>query len=109
VTGAASNETTDDDDVLASGAPIASGLPGLRAGDERELARENRRRKREGLPPIDGKVVPSARGWDEPETPSSSSLAERYVQQRRQTLERPAGDDGSFADLPDDLREDHGL
>ena len=109
VEGNANAEAADDEDLLASGAPIASGLPGLRAYDERELARENRRRKREGLPLVDGKVVASARGWDDPETPSSSSLAERYVQQRKQSLQRPAGDDEQDLEFTDDLREEHEL
>lgn len=98
-----------DTDLLASGAPMAAGLPGLRATDERELARENRRRRREGLPPVDGKVVPSARGWDAPETPSSESLAEKYVQQRRQSIGQPDGTNEQAEDLMDDIRESHEL
>lgn len=98
-----------EDELSDSGTPIAAGLPGLRASDERELARENRKRRREGLPLVDGKVVPSARGWDEPETPSSSSLAERFLQQRRQSLSKDAGEDDTAEDLMDDLREDHEL
>lgn len=97
-----------DADLLASGAPIATGLPGLRAKDERELARENRRRKREGMPLVDGKVVPSALGWDAPETPSASSLAAKFVQQRRQSLGQ-TGDDTELADLPDDAKDDYEL
>lgn len=98
-----------DEDLLAAGAPIATGLPGLRANNERELARENRRRKREGLPAIDGRVVPSALGWDQPETPTpAGSLAERFVRQRRQTL-APEPEDDSLEELPDEDREDHEL
>jgi len=108
VEGNATVEEAADDDLLASGAPIAACLPGLRADDERELARENRRRKREGLPPVDGKVVTSARGWDEPKTPTATSLAERYVQQRRQTLQRPVADDARSGSA-DDVRDDHEL
>lgn len=108
VEGSSTNEPPEDDNQPAPGAPIAIGLPGLRPDDDRELARENRRRKREGLPLVDGKVVASARGWDELETPSSSSLAERYVQQRKQTYQRPADDDQD-RELADDLREDHEL
>jgi len=77
---------------LEAGETISSGLPGLRAGSARELARENRRRTRQGLPRVEGEVVASARGWDEPETPSANSLAERFVRERRQTLGR-TGDD----------------
>lgn len=97
-----------DDATPGAAPPIASGLPGLRPNDDRELARENRRRRREGLPLVDGKVVPSALGWDAPETPSSSSLAERFVQQRRQTIGHP-GDDEDVSDLPDQTRDDHEL
>jgi hypothetical protein len=79
-------------DSLGAGAPMALGLPGLRADNAREVARENRRRKRHGMPLIDGKVVPSARGWDAPETPGS--LAEAFVKQRRQTLAHGGDSDG---------------
>ncbi|NLE11613.1 MAG: DUF4446 family protein [Actinobacteria bacterium] len=105
----ASAETTapePDGETPTAGAPIASGLPGLRAGDERELARENRRRKREGLPLVDGKVVPSALGWDAPETPSAASLAERFVEQRRQTIQRP-DDDEDLVDLAHENSDNH--
>jgi hypothetical protein len=94
-----------DTDSLAAGAPMSAGLPGLRAKDERELARENRRRKREGMPLVNGKVMPSARGWDEPETPSSGSLAERFVQQRRQTVDQTADTDEQSDDPLDDTRD----
>jgi hypothetical protein len=107
--GKADETSASDADLLASGAPIASGLPGLRPQDDREVARENRRRKREGLPLVDGKVVPSARGWDEPETPSAASLAERFVQQRKQTRGQDVDDDEAVEDLLDDIREDHEL
>lgn len=77
----------------------ASGLPGRRAPSERELARENRRRKREGLPPLDGTVTPSATGWGE-ETPSpdSDSMASQYVRKRR----TPTGDSEDDRDRPTD-------
>jgi hypothetical protein len=83
-----------DPDSLAAGAPMSAGLPGLRAVTERELARENRRRKRRGLPTVQDEVVPSAKGWDEPETPSAGSLAERYIQERKQSLSQTDDDDG---------------
>jgi hypothetical protein len=81
----------DDADSYAEGVPMSIGLPGLRAGSERDVARENRRRRRGGLPLVQDEVVPSALGWDSPETPSPSgaSLAEQFVQQRRQTLSQP--------------------
>jgi hypothetical protein len=53
-----------------SAAAVSGGLPGRRAPTERELARENRRRKRQGLPPVVETVTPSATGWKEPVTPS---------------------------------------
>lgn len=94
-------------DALGTGAPMALGLPGLRADNAREVARENRHRKRRGMPLIDGKVVPSARGWDAPETPNS--LAEAFVKQRRQTLGREGDSQGGNGqDEPrdiDDTRE----
>ena len=49
---------------------LAAGLPGRRPPSDRELARENRRRKRQGLPPVVETVTPSATGWEDPETPS---------------------------------------
>jgi hypothetical protein len=72
---------------------LASGLPGRRAPSERELARENRRRKREGLPPLEGTVTPSATGWGE-ETPSpdSDSMASQHVRRRKTSIGDP-GDD----------------
>jgi len=107
VEGAANTEVEAAADSLGVGAPLAIGLPGLRPNDERELARENRRRKRHGLPLIDGKVVPSARGWDAPETPAGS-LAEAFVKSRRQSLVRTDADEsgGERAETdPDDTRE----
>jgi len=77
----------------AAGAPLSTGLPGLRADTERELARENRRRKRRGLPAIQDDVVPSVKGWDHPETPSAGSLAERFIRERRQSLAAEDDDD----------------
>jgi hypothetical protein len=65
---------------------LSSGLPGRRAPSERELARENRRRKRHGLPPVVETVTPSATGWGHPVTPSpesADSLAAQFIKQRR--------------------------
>ena len=52
-------------------APVSVGLPGRREQGDRELARENRRRKREGLPPLEDVVVPSAVGWEQPKRSSA--------------------------------------
>jgi hypothetical protein len=100
VEGASDDDSDSATDLLGIDAPMASGLPGLRANDEREVARENRRRRRQGLPLVDGKVVPSARGWDAPETPTGS-LAEEFVRSRRQSL--------THTDLGEDrdIREEH--
>lgn len=111
IEGAASEIATpeEDADLPVPGAPMAMGLPGLRPDDDREVARENRRRRREGLPPVDGRVVPSARGWDAPETPTADSLAERFVQQRRQSLGQSGSDGETDRALMDDVREEHEL
>jgi hypothetical protein len=65
---------------------LSAGLPGRRPPSDRELALENRRRKREGLPPVVDSVTPSAGGWGE-ETPSpdADSLAAQYVRRRKST------------------------
>ena len=65
---------------------LSAGLPGRRPPSDRELALENRRRKREGLPPVVDSVTPSAGGWGE-ETPSpdAHSLAAQYVRRRKST------------------------
>ncbi len=97
-----------DADSPASGAPISVGLPGLRAPTERELAQENRKRRREGLPLVQGEVVPSAKGWSEPETPSATSLAERFVQGRKESLGQ-GEDDGWLAGAPDQDEDDREL
>jgi len=72
---------------------VAGGLPGKRPPSERELARENRRRRRQGLPPLETKVVPSALGWEAPETPSPSttSMAEEFIRRRRLIRGVPKG------------------
>jgi hypothetical protein len=95
------------------GALMATGLPGLRDMGERDLERENRRRKRRGLPPVEGQVTPSAGGWDEPETPipPGVSQAEHFVQQRKRKvigIENPmAGDERppAFPDEDGDARD----
>ncbi len=94
--GTSVDRPTTETDSYAADVPVSTGLPGLRIDGERELARENRRRKRRGLPFLHDKVSPSARGWDAPETPapSGATLAERFVQERKQTL-------GDTPDEPD--------
>lgn len=61
--------------VTGLDAPVSVGLPGRRPPNDRELARENRRRKREGLAPLEDAVVPSAIGWAEPQTPAPPTLS----------------------------------
>jgi hypothetical protein len=77
---------------------ISSGLPGRRPPSEREVARENRRRKRQGLPLVVDAVTPSATGWGDPETPSpdADSLAAQYVRRRRTA---PGDGDGDGYEL----------
>lgn len=69
---------------VPEGAPIALGLPGVRSAAEREVARENRRRDRYGLPQVKGEVVPSTQGWDQLTTPIGPTLAERFVRARKE-------------------------
>ena len=73
---------------------VSMGLPGRRPRNERELARENRRRTRERLPLVEDAVVPSATGWAEPRTPSPTdgSMAERFLRERKSA--RRVQDDG---------------
>ncbi len=69
----------------ATAALLSAGLPGRRPLSDREVARENRRRKRQGLPPVVEMVTPSATGWADPATPSpdADTLAAEYVRQRK--------------------------
>jgi hypothetical protein len=88
-------------------AMLAAGLPGRRPSSERELAMENRRRKRRGLPPIVETVTPSATGWEDPITPSpeADTLAAQYVRQRKTGTPdgsmpaMDAGDDDRYGDI----------
>jgi hypothetical protein len=83
--------------TLAPDEPVSLGLPGRRPQSDRELARENRRRRRHGLPELEDVVVPSAIGWAEPRTPSPKaddepSLAEQYVHARKGLHRRAPAD-----------------
>ena len=88
---------------------LSAGLPGRRPPSEREVARENRRRKRHGMPLVMDSVTPSAVGWEERETPSpdADSLAAEYVRRRRSTTgsaggersSQPANEDGDDYEL----------
>jgi hypothetical protein len=84
---------------IAPDEPMSLGLPGRRPMGDRELARENRRRKRHGLPLVENEVVPSAVGWKEPRTPgpngdSDQSLADQYLAERKSMRKKFRGDDG---------------
>jgi Protein of unknown function (DUF4446) len=81
--------------ALTADSPISVGLPGRRARNDREVAQENRRRKRQGLPLVQDAVTPSATGWAERQTlaPADGSLAERFLQERKTARRRPDGDD----------------
>ena len=115
-------EASPDEDLARAGedpvdddAPMAAGLPGLRPMSDRELERENRRRKRKGLPMVEGAVPASAKGWEAPETPTPPgvSLAEHFVQQRKQRLGRidePENElEGEPYGDPDDEGDPRGL
>lgn len=71
--------------ALPDSGPIALGIPGTRKDEEREVARENRWRRRRGLPDVEEIVAPSAKGWEQPNTPSPT-MAERFVRKRKETL-----------------------
>jgi len=78
--------------ALPADIPVAVGLPGRRPRNDRELARENRRRSQAGMPLVQDVVVPSATGWAEPNTPAPAkgSLAERFLNERKRR--RPESD-----------------
>ena len=82
-------------DAVPADIPVSVGLPGRRPQNDRELARENRRRRREHLPPVEDAVVPSATGWGDLQTPAQAngSLAERFLQERTAGRRHPEGDD----------------
>jgi hypothetical protein len=72
---------------------LSAGLPGRRPPSDRELARENRRRMRQGLPQIVDSVAPSATGWgDETPSPDDDSLAAQYVRRRRASADGSQGE-----------------
>jgi hypothetical protein len=111
VAGAALDQAADAPDMrpIAPDEPMSLGLPGRRPSGDRELARENRRRKRQGLPQVEDEVVPSAVGWEEPHTPTRGahvepSLAERYLSQRRGQGGR-GGADGEINSGVDEFEE----
>ncbi len=88
---------------VETAALMAAGLPGRRPPSDREVARENRRRKRQGLPPVVETVTPSATGWEDPMTPSpdADSLAAQYVRQRKNGVggsDPEPGDSGGNGD-----------
>jgi hypothetical protein len=81
---------------------LSSGLPGRRPASHRELAYENRRRKRTGLPPVVETVTPSATGWgDETPSPDEDSLAAQFVRTRKGGPARP-GKPGNGEGLDDE-------
>jgi hypothetical protein len=86
---------------LAPDEPVSLGLPGRRPQNDREVARENRRRRRHGLPAVEDEVVPSAVGWRDSHTPapakgSEQSLADQYLSERKGLRRQPSGDDRYF-------------
>jgi hypothetical protein len=91
------SETAIDDpyDGFGEGESMAVGMPGPFEDSNQNaeaLRRENRRRKRKGLPAIkDPDLAPSAQGWEAPETmaPAGASMAEQFVQQRKRGKQAP--------------------
>jgi len=75
--------------------PMVAGLPGPFEDEEaQERERENRRRIRKGLPElVDEDAMASTRGWNVPETPAppGTSMAERFLEERRQGKQLEAG------------------
>ncbi len=98
-------EGAGDIDRASSNTPRSGGLPGLRGKAERELDRENRRRRRRGLPVLEDELVPSAKGWETPETLSTGSLAERFIRERRQSRTQT---DGTTENRPAALDNENG-
>lgn len=82
--GSGNGEAVSPEMDAASAALLAAGLPGRRPPSDREVARENRRRERQGLPPVEEIVTPSATGWDDlTPSPDADTLAAQYVRQRK--------------------------
>lgn len=87
---------------IAPNEPVSLGLPGRRPQNDREVARENRRRKRQGLPLVEDEVMPSAAGWRDSRTPAPAngaeqSLADQYLSERktsRRSVEESEEQDG---------------
>lgn len=98
-------EGAGDIDRASNNTPRSGGLPGLRGKAERELDRENRRRRRRGLPVLEDELVPSAKGWETPETLSTGSLAERFIRERRQSRTQT---DGTTENRPAALDNENG-
>jgi hypothetical protein len=76
-------------DMLGADEPMVVSLPGPyeREDDHARMAeRENRMRKRKGMPLIEhADLAPSTQGWEIPDTPVQSgvSMAEQFVQKRK--------------------------
>jgi hypothetical protein len=76
-------------DMLGEGEPMVLSLPGPYEHEDdeaRQAERENRMRKRKGMPLIEhADLAPSTQGWEIPDTPVQSgvSMAEQFVQQRK--------------------------
>jgi hypothetical protein len=81
--------------------PLSVGIPGRRPQSEREVARENRRRKRQGLPLVEDVVVPSAKGWDEPQTPTPAgvTLADQFLEEQK-AARLGTGNGAEYKDSP---------
>ena len=98
---AGSPATDESTEGQAEEAAASVGIPGRRPRSEREVARENRKRTRRGLPLVE-EAVPSTKGWDRPETPTpaqcdpgravprgAESLSNRKRLRQRGAIRRP--------------------
>ncbi len=111
--------------TLGEGEPMVVSMPGPYEHDEaREAERENRRRRRKGMPLVEhAGLAASTQGWAAPETPvpPGVSMAEQFVQQLKQgkmasppvsdetaeTYVHQDDDEWGFGDMPvdDDTHE----
>jgi hypothetical protein len=88
----------------AEEAAASVGIPGRRPRSEREVARENRKRTRRGLPLVE-EAVPSTKGWDRPETPTpvSATLAEQFLEEQKASRTENGYDNGAqYAGPPEE-------
>jgi Protein of unknown function (DUF4446) len=103
VEGTLNFETREFESTGSADSLMSLGLPGKRGQSDRELARENRRRRRRGMPPVQDEVVPSAVGWNEAQTPGpvKSSLAKQFLRERKTALRQDGDGQGPAPTMED--------